>query len=128
MSEDEAITKQQQEGYILNIYIYFMVEDTETWWTVWPCLTLWIKYKPKGNWECIRVLETCLILTIAHTHISMDNVKLPFSSSTYVPVETGVWIKKMDYLIMSNIKGSPVHKRNVISHAKPWLNLSRIWK
>lgn len=44
LSKDEAFTKRQQEGYILNISIYFMVEDTETWWTVWPCLTLWIKY------------------------------------------------------------------------------------
>lgn len=62
LSKDDAFSKRQQEGYILNTSIYLMVEDAETMWTVW------IKYKPKSNWECMRVLELCLVLTIAHAH------------------------------------------------------------
>lgn len=68
LSKDNAFTKQQEERYILNIFIYLKVVDTETWWTVWPCLPLWLKYKPKDKRECMRVLEMFSFNNYTHAH------------------------------------------------------------
>ncbi len=53
LSKDNAFTRQQEERYIF--YLFKVCGHwVHTWWTVWPCLPLWLKYKPKDKWECMR--------------------------------------------------------------------------